>query len=42
MQTSVYQVVEQLRQRFTPQELGSIAIMLSAEMSYQQYQRQRW
>ena len=41
MQTSVYQVVEQLRQRFTPQELGSIAIMLSAEMS-QQYQRQRW
>ena len=42
MQTSVYQVVEQLRQRFTPQELGSIAMMLSAEMGYQQYQRQRW
>ena len=42
MQTSVYQVVEQLRQRFTPQELSSIAMMLSAEMGYQQYQRQRW
>ena len=42
IQTSVYQVVEQLRQRFTPQELGSIAMMLSAEMGYQQYQRQRW
>ena len=42
MQTSVYQVVEQLRQRFTPQELSSIAMMLSAEMGYQQYQRQHW
>lgn len=40
-QTSVYKVVEQLRQRFTPAELGSIGLMLRAEIG-QQYQRQRW